>query len=222
MKTCEIGQRVRIVANSRGAYQKKDLIGSIGEIVSRGYDPRYGGSLYYLMIDDELNRYSVSGGFWFPARDLEPVEGTTAHCETNKNSKNEEEKTMLPGYKTASIQFLTGSNKEKTYFYALYDDTIVPNDTVVVSTGHHGLALAHVVFIGGPSSYVSDNREIVCKVDLSAWEYRKEKAEKLQQLKEEMDERVKAYQAVALYELAAEKDPALKAMLDQFKALQEG
>lgn len=129
---------------------------------------------------------------------------------------------MLPGYKTASVQFLNGNNTNRTYYYALYDDNIQPNDVVVVSTGHHGLALARVVFVGGPSSYVTNNREVVCKADLSAWEARKARAEKIKQLKANMDERVKAYQAVALYELAAEKDPALKAMLDQFKALQEG
>lgn len=224
MNSCKTGDRVRIVHNSRGYYTKHDLIGLEGIVIRRRNDPWSGQILYNVSIEDKINAYCDDGGFWFPARDLEPASEKPVNCRCTLEIQEpeKEENTMLPGYKTASIQFLSGSNKEKTYFYALYDESIQPNDLVVVSTGHHGLALARVVFIGGPSSYVSDNREIVCGVNTSAWDARKEKAEKLRQLKDEMDERVKAYQAVALYELAAEKDPALKSMLDEFKALQEG
>lgn len=261
----KVGQLVKIVSNSRNTYKKIDLVGFVGEIIGKYYDKDYRGELYSVKIPGLENHHASAGGFWFPARDLEPEtslisDSLSRHpwvlvpdyrprtfncmcslpgtdyveediCETARlqhmlsqqdTENNKEEYNMLPGYKTASIQFLSGTNKEKTYFYALYDDTIQAGDMVVVSTGHHGLALARVAFIGGPASYVSCDREIVCKVDTSAWDARKEKAVKLQQLKEDMDERVKAYQATALYELAAEKDPTLKAMLDQFKALQEG
>lgn len=180
---------------------------------------------YGIEITGRHNDRSASGLFWFGAADFVYVPDKPENCRcslTPNFETTKEEKPMLPGYKTASIQFLEGRNIEKTYFYALYDESVQPDDTVVVTTGDTGLALAKVVFIGGPARYVTDNREIVCKVDLSAWEDRKAKAEKLLQLKEEMDERVKAYQATALYELAAEKDPDLKALLDMYKSLQEG
>lgn len=201
---------VKIVSNSRGAYRNKDLVGKVGTLTMNAMNRDDGDFLYCVLVDGVKNAYSANGGFWFPMRDLEYLDDET---------KIEEEKTMLPGYQTASVQFLDGVNKEKTYFYALYDPAIQPGDLVVVSTGHHGLALARVAYIGGPASYVSNNREIVCRVDLTAWEDRKEKAKTLQQLREEMDERVKQYKANALYELAAEKDPTLKALLDQFKQI---
>lgn len=207
-----------IMRSPKDNYLGVPFEGKTGTVVGSYYDPRKYEKLYCVSIDGMPNRRSALGGFWFSDKDLAVLDNSPITINTN----TEEEKAMLPGYKTASIQFLDGPNKEKTYFYALYDDTIQPNDLVVVSTGHHGLALARVAFIGGPASYVTHNREIVCKADTSAWEARKEKAKTLQQLREEMDERVKQYQATALYELAAEKDPALKALLDQFKALQEG
>lgn len=207
------GDRVIIKSNVRGAYAKKDLIGRYGLILNAGYNPKYPARrMYCVQIDGERNSYSVTGGFWFTDQDL--VLSDTA-------DKIKEDRKMLPGYTAAAVQFISGSNKDKTYFYALYDRSVMPGDLVVVSTGHHGLALARIASIEGSACYVTDNREVVCQVDTGAWEARKKKAEKLQQLKDEMDERVKAYQAVALYEMAAEKDPELKSLLAQSKALQE-
>lgn len=204
---------VQIVSNSRGAYTNKVLVGKPGRLTGSAENRNTGIFLYRVVVEGERNPFSKDGGFWFPMQDLEFLDEETTI---------KEEKAMLPGYQTAAVQFVDGVNREKTYFYALYDPTIVPGDMVVVSTGHHGLALAQVSYIGGPSTYVTNNREIVCRVDLSAWEERKELAKTMQQLKAEMDERVKQYQAMALYELAAEKDPGLKELLDRFKTLQGG
>ena len=64
-------------------------------------------------------------------------------------------------------------------------------------------------------------KEVVCKVDFSAYTERKEKAEKMKHLKAEMDKRIKKLEEDAVYEMMAEKDSVLKEMLDEFKALQD-
>jgi len=132
-----------------------------------------------------------------------------------------EETPMLKNYRAAGIKFMYGYDTDKTYPYALYDEDIVIGDTVVVMTGHHGMAIAEVCSIGEmPKDSVTCGREIICKVDMAAYLDRKARAKQMAELKKEMDEKVKALQETALYELMAEKDPSLKAMLEQFKALE--
>ena len=107
-----------------------------------------------------------------------------------------------------------------TYRYALYDSGIQPEDIVVVQTGHHGLAVARVVSTDGePNGPVSHGREIVCKVDMSAYEGRKARAAQLVELKARMDSKVQQLQKAAVYEMLAEKDPELATMLQTYKEL---
>ena len=93
---------------------------------------------------------------------------------------------MLENYKVAGISFLEGSNVGLVYYYALYDDTIEIDDVVVVNTGHHGLAIAKVVEIepnNVDKNHVRCGREIISKVDFSAYNERQEKAKRLSELK---------------------------------------
>ena len=84
---------------------------------------------------------------------------------------------MLNDYITANVQFLDGTNHNMQYSYALYDPTICVSDIVVVKTGHHGFALAKVIEIAPESATaVQFGREIVSKVDFSAYTARQEKA----------------------------------------------
>jgi len=141
--------------------------------------------------------------------------------EAKRYMKMKEETPMLKNYRVAGIKFKDGYNTDKTYPYALYDEGIIIGDTVVVMTGHHGMAIAEVCSIGEmPKDSVTCGREIICKVDMAAYLDRKARAKQMAELKKEMDEKVKALQETALYELMAEKDPSLKAMLEQFKALE--
>jgi hypothetical protein len=51
---------------------------------------------------------------------------------------------------------------------------------------------------------------------------RQEKRKAMAQLKKDMDKKVKELQETALYEMLAEKDPALAAMLAEYKQLSGG
>ena len=54
---------------------------------------------------------------------------------------------------------------------------------------------------------------------MEAFYERQEKRKALAQLKTDMDKKVKELQETAIYELLAEKDPALALMLEQYKQL---
>lgn len=62
-------------------------------------------------------------------------------------------------------------------------------------------------------------KEIVCKVDFTAWNERRERAKRMNELQCMMNNRVRDLQETALLEMLASKDPELKAMLDEYKTL---
>ena len=114
------------------------------------------------------------------------------------------------------------ANTDKKYFFLCYEE-VAEGDVVVVDTVN-GLQLATVV--DKPSSMPGDLprgriKEVVCKVDLSAYQQRKAKAERRREVKREMDKRVEMLKEEAVYEMMAEKDSSLKLLLDEYKALQE-
>ena len=114
------------------------------------------------------------------------------------------------------------ANTGKEYCFLSYED-VTTGDVVVVDTAY-GFQLATVTGLASriPSSIPKGKmKEVMCKVDFSAYTERKEKAEKMKHLKAEMDKRIKKLEEDAVYEMMAEKDSVLKEMLDEFKALQD-
>lgn len=191
-----VGARVQIKPKSN--YHGR-FAGELGEVV-RAYEGNVA-----VRIDGISNIRSKYGAYWFSEKEIEIIES--------------EEIIMYGNYVTAKVAFLNGTNTDKTYNYALYDFSISPEDIVVVQTGHHGLAVARVEALGEPNGPVSHGREIVCKVDLSAFEERKARAAQLVELKARMDQKVQQLQKAAVYEMLAEKDPELAAMLQAYKDL---
>lgn len=136
--------------------------------------------------------------------------------------KNTEEKSMkfIGNYKVALVQFLQGTNTVKGYAFALFDDDIGVNDTVLCDTSN-GYGVAKVTDIIPNKEYngVAPTKEIICKVDFSAFEQRQTNRKQAQELQKEMDKKVQEIQELALYEMMAAKDPELKEMLEHYKQL---
>lgn len=191
-----VGDQVKIKPKSH--YHGR-FAGEFGEIV-RQYEDNVA-----VKIEGRANPRSQYEAYWFNENEIEFIES--------------EEIRMYGNYVTANIAFLDGTNTDKTYHYALYDNTIQPEDIAVVQTGHHGLAVARVVSLGEPNGPVSHGREVVCKVDMTAYEERKARAAQLVELKARMDNKVQQLQKAAVYEMLAEKDPELAAMLQTYKSL---
>ncbi len=115
-----------------------------------------------------------------------------------------------------------GVKNEKEYTFRTYDEVEI-GDKVVVNT-RHGLAVATIQGFPEESVAVARSKfqslaEVVCRVDMTAFNERKEKAEKASAIKAEMDCKVKQMQEDAVYEMFAEKDPQLAELLKQYKEL---
>ena len=194
----DIGSRVVIkpYANYRGKYTNEP--GTVTKI----YKESLG-----ISLDKHINNSSRYGVFWFKINEVELLESEVF--------------SMIGTFKVAGINFQDGTNTQRTYWYALYDNSISVGDMVVVQTGHHGLAVATVVSIESEtaSTKVSCGREIIGKVDTSSYEEHKAKAQKMAELKRQMDIKVQQLQQTAIYELLSEKDSELAALFQEYKKL---
>ena len=167
-----------------------------------------GNTAFGIRLKGCENPKSSKGLFWFSVDEIEFIES--------------EENVMLnqnENFMVAGVKFLDGANRDKEYFYALFDEYFV-GDLVVVQTGHHGLALAEISSIDCEGkNRVKCSREIITRVSMDAFYERQDKRKALAQLKKDMDKKVKELQETALYEMLAEKDPALASMLAEYKQL---
>lgn len=125
---------------------------------------------------------------------------------------------MDKNYYPIIINFISGSNTNVPYTYAAYED-YAEGDYVVVHTGHHGMAIAKVKAVGTEDDKVEYGHEIICKIDMTAYNDRKARAERVAELEKAMDARVQVLQKTALFEMLAEKDEELAKMLKELKEL---
>lgn len=125
---------------------------------------------------------------------------------------------LTGNFKIARVQFLYGYNKDKIYNFALFDNDIVEGDFVLCDT-QNGYHVAKVVGIEVKSAGVTVTKEIVCKVDFSKFEHRKEVRKQKVELKTKLDKAIRENQDLILYETVAKSNAQVAELLAQYKAL---
>ena len=141
--------------------------------------------------------------------------------ENEQNNITKGDNNMLIGnYNVAMVKFLQGTNTAKGYAFALFDDEVKVDDCVLCDTAN-GYGVAKIIEIIPKSEYEGTKvtKEIICKVDFTEFENRKENRTKALKLKSEMDKKIKEMQELAVFEMMAEKNPELKEMLEMYKGL---
>lgn len=105
------------------------------------------------------------------------------------------------------------------YAFGCFDEVGV-GDLVIVDT-RYGFKLAKVTSADYSGNYdiSHDLKEVVCKVDVTKFNERKERAKRLKILKRKMDAQLENIQTIALYEMLAEKNPEIKSLFTEFKEL---
>ena len=200
------GDRVIIVYNDKD-YRGK-YTGEHG-VVKKTF-VRHTECFYGVKLDNRSNIQRELGLYWFSIRSIK-----------SENENEREDIPMFKNYTNVEVAFL--DNPSTTYSYACFDSNISVDDIVVVKTGHHGFSLAKVVLIPNEEDMreVHHDREVVCRVDFSKFNARVEARKRATELKREMEKHMREAQELALYEMLAEKDPTLKTMLEEYKALME-
>ncbi len=184
--------------------QYRSLVGKEGTVV------RVSGIKVGVDVDGVNNEASSYGCFWFNPENLEEINNK----EDNKMDKRE---IKLEGYNKVAMVSIDGS--DRTYAYALYDDTIKVSDYVLVT----GVAEGKLCFIADIKSVdevrLDINQEVICKVDLSDYMDRVDRRKRKEKLKKEMAERRKIIEASKLDEMYAKEDKVYAAMLNELRGL---
>lgn len=150
---------------------------------------------------------------------------TYKHVNLNLVNKEEENSKMyITGdFKVAKVKFLSGTNTNTEYEYAMFEDYHV-GDTVVVASAHHGLGIAKITDIISKDEAATKKfeREVVDLVQMDLYEQRKTNRARLHELNNRMEKRAQELNKLAIFEMLAEKDESLKDMLAEYKALVGG
>lgn len=201
------GDRVRIKINHYSVANLKGMIGTVEHI----YDnPMYERKVAVL-VDGIENRASAKGCFYFNKRELEKV--------TEGETVMENKKIMDGDFRVALVRFeFDGTNADKTYKYACYDNEVYVDDICVVKSANHGFGIARVVGLE-PKTDEPITREIVCKADFTAFYTREAMRAQREKLMTKMAERAEQLKEISLYETLAKADPEMAAMLESYKTL---
>lgn len=116
-------------------------------------------------------------------------------------------------YKRGTI---VGAGK-KYVFKTLYEHK--EKELVVVDTVRGLQVAVFIDYIKKPPQNINVNKYIVGTVNIDKWKNKIETETKIAELKEQMDNKTKELQELAIYEMLAEKDPELKELLTSYKTL---
>lgn len=124
-------------------------------------------------------------------------------------------------YDVAIVKFIQGMNTTKEYAFALFDKDVQKDDFVLCDTAN-GYGVAKVVDIKSQVDYngVLITKEIICKVDFTAYNQRVENRKRKESLKKRMDNMLAANQELVLYKALAEVNPEMKALLEEYQGLE--
>ena len=203
-KQFSIGSRVEV---TRSVSKYKAIKPGMKGIVTSTY-----GASISVKLDDLYNTASKCGVYYIEAKDLKLIEE-----DNNEQTSKEGANIMIGNYRIAKVQYIDNSLELK-YKYACYDDSINVGDTCVVKSKNHGFGIAKVVdFVADDGSEIV--REIVAKVDFSAYEQRVLDREHMRKLRDDMEVRAKHLQGIALFKMLAENDSEMAHMLAEYERL---
>lgn len=226
-----VGDVVRI----RNARIYDDVeVGDIGTIIAIGWTWEV---QYQVRLITKSNPYSNKGFYYFDKEDIEKMpDDIPSMYPISINMHNEvkkllnarygkgaimKNKQLLKGYKKVAVRFRNETGY-KDVWYAMYDDIANLDDSVLCMTGHHGEVIGTIVAIEpfeNDDVNVEYGREIICKIDYSAYYDRQKKLERIAKLKTTMAKKKAELDELAVYELLAKQSPEMATLLSELKEL---
>lgn len=207
MTTTQFNKLMTVQVKSSRRYKRYDLNGKYGTVMSV-YSENIG-----VLVDDEHNDRSGLGYFYFTPEELEVVDN-----DHNKELKENNNMQNVTGYyNIAKIRYLDNT-ATSVHNYANFDTSLEVGDLCVVKSLNHGLGLARVVEIIVTTD-IQTPREIVAKVWTDDYDERVKVRKKAAELKAKMEARAKQLQDVALYQMLAQNDPDMMALLEEYQGL---
>lgn len=132
--------------------------------------------------------------------------------------ESEEKGMKLTGYDKVAVIKMGGIN----YYFALYDNSIVVGDSVLVSgTCDKIIVVDEIITLEEAKARYNNTitAEVKCKVDLSAYDQRVKNRIKAMEIRKEMDKKIAEMDEMNKYTVYAERNPELAKMLEEYNSL---
>ena len=198
------GARVRIIRQSK--YRTTRLLGEIG--IARTTYP--GSSSIPVEFKNNYNTASSRGYYYFKRNELELVD--------DENNVEENDMEIITNYlNVVKVQYMS-DRTPSDYKYVNFDPELKVGDVCITKYNGDCYGVAKVVEILDDADVKTD-REIVARVDISAYNQRVANRTKAAELKAKMEERAKQLQDIALYQLLAKDDSAMMDLLKEYQAI---
>lgn len=204
----KVGDRV-VVVSDKSKFKGKTGIIKNNHVGRVGYNNYLG-----ILLDDYPNHRE------FALYDIKLCKTSVRLIDCNETNIGREENIMkLTGYNKVAVIEINGTD----YHFALYDDDIQVGDWVLVSGNCNARLLMVKEVITKDEAKERFNKditaEVICKVDLSAYDTRVENRKRAEKLRKEMDKKIAEMDEMNKYVLYAEKNEDLAKMLAEYREL---
>lgn len=214
----KVGDNVRITSPPKDKYLQYDLLNSIG-VIKAIYN-NHKNSNIAVEVQSFHNRFSCSGYFYFGTNNLEFININNSDDDNEENFMNNNYN--VNEFKGSYIGVYVRFDDDNLVKYRLYPEDgflYQENDMVVVKTKNHGFSVATIESFIDEKVTITGDREIVCPVNMTKFSERLSKANKIMNIRQEMDAKAKELQGIALYEMLAKNNTEMADMLEQYKQL---
>lgn len=197
-----VGLKIKVKSVVKGG-EYNDIIGEYG-VVERN------GSTYGIRIFGKENSSSSYGFFWLSREEFDII--TDEECESKEKQKCE----MIDGYYIVEVK---GSYSKKYSYKCRFEVNI--GDKVVCEDEDYIQKVVGVYNFEN-AKVKTPTKEVVCVIDYSEINARKERVKKMLRVKTELDKKVREIQSKIDYDFYASKDDGVAELLKQFNELKGG
>ena len=194
-----VGVKIKVKSVVKGG-EYNNIVGEYG-VVERN------GSTYGIRIFGKENSSSSYGYFWLSREEFDIVEGDVReYVEPQKCD-------MIDGYYIVEVK---GSYSKRYSYKCRFDVNI--GDKVVCEDEDYIQTVVGIYNINN-ATMKNPTKEVVCIIDYSEINARKEREKELQRVKSELDRKVKQIQSKIDYEFYASKDSEVAELLSKLNEL---
>lgn len=217
------------VVTSPSKYARFHLEGKLGRVL-RVYPSnpcKKANSAYNISVlfDEVYNSSSQNGCFWLSPEDIrEATHEEVLEFEGEDEDENEKENTSMP-FICSCVAQVSINESTRSYPAAVFGsdaDNIKPGSLVLVKADKDNLIVAKVLSVDtyeSPETVDTNGVEVAAVIDLSNFENRLKERARIAELKKSLDEEARKTKEINMYELMAQTNPAMKALLDEYKTL---
>lgn len=209
----ELSKSVKIIGCNVKKYAEYNIIGDIGKI--ENYRSSTGSpcevKAFAIRISGKVNPGSEKGLFWLSPESLELFD-------------EKEHKIMKNNFtveKDAKVVLLANPVNCDDTSLGVYHGDINIGDIVVCNYGYSNGALSVRQVVAVDYAQQRVDCEIMGICDVTAYLERKAKAARRAELKDQMIAQAKKFQEEEYWRLLSESDPAMKALYEEFKKLED-